>query len=169
MKVRLHKISPTRHVFEAQLPDGTCSRNELDSRSFLRHDLMHWCVEHRANVHDALYGAIERSEPLPQLATATEPMQGDGGSFPVVEALVGMMQGAAARPVDPAVFAPFACDYLRTQGLEPPAYLDAAFVTAVLADWHRLYGQWQSLRIGGVLELVPPAGNPDVSPAAPAR
>ncbi|MBK8096198.1 MAG: hypothetical protein IPK26_03780 [Planctomycetes bacterium] len=140
MQFRLHKLTPHRHLLLVQRDDGTTTRDELDSRSFVRHDLMHWCFENRAGITDAFLG---------QGAAPTTTSQ----AYAVTEVLVGMLQGVAGREVDPQQFVDRAAEYLPSQGHVLPPFVDAAFVRAVLAHWQRLYGQWQSLRVGGILEL----------------
>lgn len=150
MVIRLHKISPHRHVLEVVGEGG--SKRELDTRSFLRHDLMHWCIENRGGVDQALYGAMKRGEPLGAMSMSP----GDataGAALHGIEMLVGMMQGAELRNADPDEFVVTAREWFALQGQPAPPFLDAAFVRSVLADYRRLHGQWLSLRIGGVLEL----------------
>ena len=150
MVIRLHKISPHRHLLE--VVGDAASTRELDTRSFLRHDLMHWCVERRASIDGALFGKLGRGEPL----GATSMPAGDasaGTPLHGTEMLVGMMQGAELRGADPDEFVPTAREWFALQGQPVPPFFDAAFVRNVLADYRRLYGQWQSLRIGGVMEL----------------
>lgn len=140
MRFRLQKLTPQRHLLEVQRDDGTTTRDELDSRSFVRHDLMHWCVETRAGITDAFLGQ--------GAAPAT-----DSPAYAVTEVLVGMLQGVAERDVDPQRFVARAAEYLPSQGHALPPFVDAAFVRDVLAHWRRLHRQWQSLRVGGILEL----------------
>ena len=155
MVIRLHKISPHRHLLEVVGEGG--SKRELDTRSFLRHDLMHWCIEQRGGIDRALFGALGRGEPLgamsmpPGDASAVTPSHAT--EMLVTEMLVGMMQGAELRNADPDEFVVTAREWFALQGQPAPPFLDAAFVRSVLADYRRLHGQWSSLRIGGVLEL----------------
>src|SRR5262245_52642051 len=58
MHVHLHKKSAARHVLEVQRPDGSSSSTELESRSCLRHDLMHYAFERRAGLQRSFYGAV---------------------------------------------------------------------------------------------------------------
>jgi hypothetical protein len=150
MVIRLHKISPHRHLLEVVGEGG--SKRELDTRSFLRHDLMHWCIERRGRIDGALFGKLERGEPLGAMSTSP----GDAPAATALhgtEMLVGMLQGAEGRDADPDEFVAAAREWFALQGQQLPAFCDAAFVRNVLADYRQLYGQWQSLRIGGVLEL----------------
>jgi hypothetical protein len=150
MAIRLHKISPQRHLLE--VAGDAASTRELDTRSFLRHDLMHWCIECRGGIDGALFGKLGRGESLGAMSMPPGDLSA-GTPLHTTEMLVGMMQGAELRNADPDEFVVVAREYLALQGQQVPPFFDAAFVRDVLADYRRLYGQWQSLRIGGVLEL----------------
>src|SRR5262245_27343738 len=147
MRIRLIKKSDDRHVLEATRDDGSVAATEFESRSTLRHDLMHYAVEQRAGLRSSLFGTIAAGAvPSTKMTAAT-------GEIMVTEMLVGMLQGAAAKDVDADAFVPKVREWLQLQGQAMPDWFDAAFVRAVLTDYRRLFGQWQSLRRGGVLEL----------------
>ena len=152
MLVRFRKRTPDRHVFEIVRDDGSVSAIELDTRTFLRHDLMHYVLERRAGLASSLYGTLGSGAEPAKLR-----MQPGAVSAPdelhATEILVGMLQGAVAKDADAAAFVPLAREYLELQGRPMPAFLTPDFVRGVLADYRRLYAQWQSLRVGGVLEL----------------
>src|SRR5262245_56744392 len=147
MRVRLIKKTDDRHVFEATRDDGSVTSAEFETRSTLRHDLMHYAVEQRAGLRSSLFGTIAAG------AVPSTKMTAAAGEIHGTEIVVGMLQGAAANDVDADAFVRKVRDRLALQGQAMPAYLDAAFVRAVLAHYRRLFGQWQSLRRGGVLEL----------------
>jgi hypothetical protein len=157
MRVRFRKLSPDRHAFEIVRDDGSTSRTELETRSFLRHDLMHLALERRARLQDSLYGTLGKgAEPGSMRAAAPGAMPPTDAHAPEIagtEVLVGMLQGAAHRGVDPSAFMTFASEWLGQLGQPVPPFLTADFVRQVLSDYERLHGQWQSLRIGGVLEI----------------
>jgi hypothetical protein len=155
MRVRFTKLSPDRHAFEIVRDDGSTSRTELETRSFLRHDLMHWALERRARLLDSLYGTLGKGVDPGSMRAADPPADElTADQLPRTEVLVGMLQGAAQRGVDPVAFVPFASEHLRQVGQPVPAFLTADFVRQVLGDYERLHRQWQSLRIGGVLEVT---------------
>jgi len=157
MRVRFRKLNPDRHAFEIVRDDGSTSRTELETRSFLRHDLMHLALERRARLLDSLYGTLGKgADPGAMRGVAPGAMPATGPhttELAGTEMLVGMLQGAAQRGVDPAAFMTFATEWLGQLGQPVPTFLTADFVRQVLGDYERLHGQWQSLRIGGVLEI----------------
>jgi hypothetical protein len=156
MRVRFHRLSRDRHAFEIVRDDGSTSRTELETRSFLRHDLMHLVLERRARLQDSLYGTLQKgADPGSMRAEMPGAMPPTHAPTELAgtEVLVGMLQGAAQRGVDPAAFVTFASEWLGQLGVPMPAFLTADFVRQVLSDYERLHRQWQSLRIGGVLEV----------------
>ncbi|HLQ37859.1 MAG TPA: hypothetical protein VK348_08665 [Planctomycetota bacterium] len=155
MRIRLHKSSHERHVLEVQRADGTTSRHELETRSCLRHDLMHWAFERRAGLGDSFYGKVERGIDLAglRMAAPMPAMAPEPDELLATEILVGMFQGAIKFNAEPAAFVAKAREMLELQGHAVPAFLSPELVRDVLADYRRLVGQWESLRPGGVLEL----------------
>lgn len=82
---------------------------------------MHWAFERAAGLRDSFRGQLERGNdpdqdrtamaaPAPSLAPA---------EVHATEMLVGMLQGAAARDVDPVAFVAFADEMLATVQSDP--------------------------------------------------
>jgi hypothetical protein len=162
MRIRLHKTHRDRHLMEVQRDDGTTLRRELETRSTLRHDLMHWTYERAAGLIDSFWGRLARGDDPDQDRTAmAAPAGGAPAELHATEVLVGMLQGAAADDVDPAAFVAKAAEWLALLGQPVPPFLTPDLVRAVLARYRQLVGQWDFLRHGGVLELeasfAPPA------------
>jgi hypothetical protein len=149
MRIRLIKQTAERHVLEVTRDDGSVSATELETRSLLRHDLMHYAVEQRAGLRSSLLGSIAAGAEPSTKMTAADP------EIMVTEVLVGMLQGAAAKDADgdADAFVLQVREWLALLGLAMPEWFDAAFVRAVLHHYRQLFVQWQSLRRGGVLEL----------------
>ncbi|MFY9345714.1 MAG: hypothetical protein WAT39_24700 [Planctomycetota bacterium] len=156
MRVLLHKTWHDRHVMEVHRADGTTLRRELETRSTLRHDLMHWAFEHAAGLRDSFFGRLERGDD-PDQGGGAMAVQPPGGPPPAevhaTEMLVGMLQGAVARAVEPGAFVAFAGEMLAQHGQRTPAFFTPELVRTVLAHYRQLVGKWDSLRHGGVLQL----------------
>jgi hypothetical protein len=58
MKVAFVKLSDQRHVVRVERNDGTNESVELDSRSFLRHDLAHFAVELELDLTAGVWGSV---------------------------------------------------------------------------------------------------------------
>src|SRR5262245_32941665 len=120
MRIRLIKKTDDRHVLEAVRDDGSVASAEFETRSTLRHDLMHYAVEQRAGLRSSLFGTIAAgAEPSTKMTAAA-------GEILVTEVVVGMLQGAAAKDVDADAFVPKVREWLQLQGQAMPAWLGAA-------------------------------------------
>jgi hypothetical protein len=64
MRVLLTKISDARHRLDVVRDDGSVAGAELDSRSFLVHDLAHFAVEKEAGLGLGFWGALAAGGPL---------------------------------------------------------------------------------------------------------
>jgi hypothetical protein len=58
MKVAFVKLSDQRHTVRVERNDGTNESVELDSRSFLRHDLVHFAVELELGLTAGVWGSV---------------------------------------------------------------------------------------------------------------
>jgi hypothetical protein len=58
MKIAFVKLSDQRHAVRVQRSDGTNDSVELDSRSFLRHDLSHFAVELELELAAGVWGSV---------------------------------------------------------------------------------------------------------------
>ena len=82
MIVRFTRLSPTHHRFEALRDDGSIESRELETRSLLNHDLVHFALESEGELKDGFYGTLAR-----------------GGSYDN-EAAAAVESVAAATPAD---------------------------------------------------------------------
>jgi hypothetical protein len=64
MEVRLTKLSDHRHAVAVVRDDGSGERAEVDSRSFLRHDLAHFAVESELGLTGGYWGSVAAGAPL---------------------------------------------------------------------------------------------------------
>jgi hypothetical protein len=64
MEVVFCKVSDDRHVVRVQRDDGTSESVELDSRSFLRHDLAHYAVESELGLSGGVWGSVAQGGSL---------------------------------------------------------------------------------------------------------
>lgn len=85
MKVAFTKLSDERHVVRVDRGDGTFESIELESRSFLRHDLAHFAVELELGLHGGVWGSVARGGSL-----AGDGL--DGADMGLAETVSGPMQ-----------------------------------------------------------------------------
>ena len=150
MRVRFTKLTDATHRFEVLRDDGSSERAELETRSFLLHDLVHFAVEAEANIQDGFYGLLAEGVPFAQLkelgpgpsAGPTEPSPG----LALAETLVGPLQtyfrGRDTERLSPELEARFS--QLTHDG----------FLAGVSERMRRLQGHWRAIPYGETLELI---------------
>ncbi|MBS1154070.1 MAG: hypothetical protein H6Q89_5768 [Myxococcaceae bacterium] len=67
MHVLFTKLSDLRHRVEVVRADGTREKAELDTRSFLTHDFIHYAVEAISGMTWGFFGTLAAGAPLRQL------------------------------------------------------------------------------------------------------
>ena len=60
MKILLTKLTDDRHQLAIERDDGSTESVELETRSFLLHDLVHYAVEAEAKIDDGFWGLLAR-------------------------------------------------------------------------------------------------------------
>ena len=56
--IKFTNVSPTRHRFEMIREDGSREQADLETKTFLFHDLLHFAVESEAFLADSFYGKL---------------------------------------------------------------------------------------------------------------
>jgi hypothetical protein len=64
VEISFCKLSDDRHAVRVMRDDGTSDSVELDSRSFLRHDLAHHAVESELGLSGGVWGSVARGGSL---------------------------------------------------------------------------------------------------------
>ena len=64
MDIAFTKISDKRHAVAIRRADGSSERIELDTRSFLRHDLAHFAVELEIPIKGGYWGSVSAGASL---------------------------------------------------------------------------------------------------------
>ena len=147
MIVRLTKLSDERHRFEAWRDDGSHEAADLETRSLLLHDLVHYAVESRAGLARGFFGCLAAGVSLARLGDREAPLMDEEPDLAYAERLVGPMQSL------------FRGRMTRARYLEL-THLDAAFVTDVLEHLRRLDGRWRATRYRDAMDLPWPAAGP---------
>jgi len=142
MIVGFVKISDRRHLVEVRRRDGTSEQVELDSRSFLRHDLAHYAVEAELGLAAGVWGSVA--------AGASFDSRGiDGADVELAERLAGPIQTAIRVRAEP--------DRIHAVLL---AVLGTEVSTDVAASLHHriraLMGAWAATPYGDVMTLTWP-------------
>jgi hypothetical protein len=139
--VRFTRLSPTRHRFEAIRDDGAIETRELETRSLLKHDFVHFALESEGKLRDGFYGALARGGSYETEAAAA------------VESVVGPLQGALKDEIDPAAFVARFRRVQESIGSHAPEWLNEDLIARTVARIRQLQGQWQATPFGQTMEL----------------
>jgi len=155
MQVRFIKESPERYCLECVRDDGSTTAASLEFRSYFKHDLMHFVVEHRARLQDSFFGMVKAGKDL--AALSPKAIRESAASFPVeiqvTEIIVAALQGASKTEPDYQEACHKISDYLTLFSLATPPYLTPDFCQRVAAEHRSLLGRWGQLRGGESLEF----------------
>jgi len=149
LRVRWTRLTNDRHRFHAIAADGTEFVRELESRSLLFHDFVHFAVESEAGLWGSFYGPLARGEgeqPSAELATT--------------EIVVGSLQSASKGDVDAGVFVGRIQTYLDQIGQTSPRWLTPAMIERILRRLRQIKGQWAAAPFGEPMELEFPGRPP---------
>lgn len=155
MKVIFHKTSHERYTLECIRDDGNATRaDDLEAKSTIRHDLMHFVFESRAKLRNSFYGLVASGKAIDELAPQEDAQPHGGDEARRTEMLVGVMQGAALQdPLDPDKALAIATNMCQAHGEEMPAFLTADLVRAIVTDYKQLVRQWEDTKTGDTLAL----------------
>lgn len=150
LTIRFTKVSDARHRIEVVRDDGTRDAVELETRSFLLHDLIHYAVESEAGLRQSFYGALAVGRGYEELSNR-QPLAGE---ILMTERVVGAMTGAAKGQVTATQVIAAMKNLLDAHDEAMPPWLTRAFVERALERLRRLQGQWKATRFGETLELA---------------
>ena len=144
MLIRLTRLTNERHRLEFVRDDGTREAHELETRSALLHDLVHYAVETEAGLHASFYGLMAGGKTYEGLMTdpptGPEAMQTEQ----VVVRVQGIAKNDSWSDVDPESFAESIAAGSRSLGHEPPAWLTGDLIVRVRERLRRVQGQWRA-------------------------
>ncbi|MDH5672644.1 MAG: hypothetical protein OEZ06_10875 [Myxococcales bacterium] len=144
MRVLFTKIADARHRVQVLREDGFSETVELETRSFLLHDLAHYAVEAEARLERGFYGLLAAGVSLERL--------NDRDQEPVDEQL--MLAERLAAPMQSVFRQRLSRErYLQqAQGLGVD-FVCEAFVDAVLERLRHLTGHWKATPYRAPMQL----------------
>jgi hypothetical protein len=157
MRITFHKISDERHALELTRGDGRRERVECETRSYLRHDLLHYAVESEAGVRSGLWGSLARGKTLAKTLAEMNDREGQAmasGSdeMAAVEQLVGALHGAEKLGPAAEVVAGMR-RFAASLGATLPPWFTAELVAAVQERMRQLVGRWRATAYGSAMDL----------------
>ncbi|HEY5566676.1 MAG TPA: hypothetical protein VIM81_05460 [Gammaproteobacteria bacterium] len=157
MLIRLTRLTNERHRLEFVRDDGTREAHELETRSALLHDLVHYAVETEAGLNASFYGRLASGKTYDALMTEPsadpEAMQTEH----VVVRIQVVAKNDTWSGVDPENFAESIAASFRSVDHEPPAWLTGDLIVRVRERLRRVQGQWRATPFHQTLVLEFPA------------
>jgi hypothetical protein len=150
LTVRLTRISPTHHRFEAIRADGSEERLELETRSYLLHDLSHFALELAARRQDGFFGLLALGGAY---APTAETWSGEAGR---IEKVVAILQGAYKAGLNEADFRGRVHGAFEALDEHPPAWLTEQVALDAFETLRSFVGRWKATPFGDAMELVFP-------------
>ena len=100
LQTLLTRVSSTHHRFQYVRENGTGESVELETKTYLKHDVTHFVLESGAGLTDGFFGLLAQGRTLKELADISET------NFPTKEALnvervVGPLSGFLESDQDP--------------------------------------------------------------------
>ena len=139
VRVVFVKMSSQRHVVRVERSDGTTESVELDSRSFLRHDLAHFAVELELKLSEGVWGSVARGGSLSGTGL-------DGEDITLAETLSGPMQTMMRTGADVA-------QIHEVLSRVAPEIGSPDLAERLHTRLRSLRGQWTATAYGGEMEL----------------
>lgn len=150
--IRLTRVSPTHHRFALERPDGTSEARELETKTFLLHDLVHFALESEAGLRRSFYGRLAQGAAYADFAEPAA-AAAHGPELLTTELLAGALQKALVGAFDPAAFRARFVEYLDSIGETPPAWLTVELLKRVQAHLRTVLGRWRATPFGAPMEL----------------
>ena len=153
LALRFTRVSPTHHRFEYRRADGTGETVEMETRSLLFHDLLHYAVESEAGLRGSFYGILGKIGGYEELSLAGGAAL--GGEIAITERVVGALSGALRDDdQDDVAFVAEVSRFLDIDDVRAPRWLTPVFVAAVRERMRQLTGRWNATPVGQTMALA---------------
>lgn len=158
MLIRLTRLTNERHRLELVRDDGSREARELETRSALLHDLVHYAVETEAGLKASFYGLLASGKTYEALTAQPSADPEAMQTELVVVRIQAIAKNDAWAAVEPEGLVQSIIAGFRSLGHEPPAWLSGDLIVRVRERLRRVQGQWRATPFHQTLELeFPPA------------
>ncbi|MEO6536215.1 MAG: hypothetical protein ABIT47_00850 [Candidatus Paceibacterota bacterium] len=152
IKISFVRISPTHHRFSYERENGSGESIELETKTYLLHDFVHFCVESEAQLTGGFYGQLAQGSTFADLVgTPNSELSGMGLD---VERVVGALTGVVQGRITPDALLDGLKNLYQAYGKPIPGWVNQEYIAQVSERYRKLNGQWNSLRFGERLDLV---------------
>ena len=142
--IKFTNVSPTRHRFEMIREDGSREQADLETKTFLFHDLLHFAVESEAFLTDSFYGKLLKGESYRSLSERKmeATVLTEGKEIMMTERVVGVMTGVLQSDASPEAAINGLRNLLSASGERFPTWFSEEFVVCVKERMSVLWGEW---------------------------
>jgi hypothetical protein len=144
MLIRLTRLTNDRHRLEIERQDGTREARELETRSALLHDLVHYAVEIEAGLKASFYGRLASGTTYDALIAEPPPDAEAMQTEAVVARVQGFTKSDAWFGADAESLAETIAAGFRSLGGTPPPWLSGELLARVRERLRRVQGQWHA-------------------------
>jgi hypothetical protein len=151
----MKKVSPTHHAFTMVFEGGGKETVELETKTYLYHDLLHFAVESEAGLSDSFYGRLLKGYRYDELSLPEMPTLASGGDHEglMTERIVGLMTGVLRHDSGPEEAMHGLDNLLSASGDNIPVWFTADFVLKVKERMRKLEGEWKGTPFGESMTL----------------
>lgn len=156
MQIALKKVSPTHHAFTLLFAGGGKETIQLETKTYLYHDMLHFAIESEAKLIDAFYGRLARGYRYEELALPEMPVAKNGGDSEglMVERVVGLMTGVLKHGASSEAAISGLHNLLSASGEEVPPWFTESFIEKITERMRTLMGEWNGTPFGETMTLT---------------
>lgn len=153
MRIFLKRLDEKRHRLDIERDDGSRDGIDLETKSTLIHDLLHFAVETEAGLKDGFWGSLAAGRTFAQLGgDAEEGMRGASDELALIERIVGAMSGSVKGASATRMMEGFR-NFALAQDAPLPAWLDEDFIARVQERMRQLLGHWNGTPFADKMSL----------------
>ena len=152
LTLKIKRISHTHHTLEYKREDGTGESTELESKTFLMHDFVHYCVEKEAGLTDGFFGLLEKGCTYESLSYKDKEHP-DCKVTEDIERVTGVMTGVVKGDATVSQTKDIFQNMYNAYNTPQPSWINESNLTNAHERYKRLMGEWNSLKFGETLEL----------------
>lgn len=154
LQIFITQISPTHHRFEYKRKDGTGESSEIETKSFLIHDFVHFVLETQAEIQNGFYGLLDQGYSYNELSVSPDadlPTKEALNVERIVGPLSSFLEKTDTQNIDS--FLSIINNMFDSYEEPVPEWLTKEILSKTITHYKQLKGEWRSLSFGKTLEL----------------
>ena len=155
MNIFLTKISDDRHRLDVKRENGSRDGIELESKSTLVHDFLHFALESSIGTQEGFWGALAAGKTLADMNDRSgASMREYAGTMADIEQLVGALTNVAKGTASADEIIAAVRNMRAAAGKPVPDWFNAQTIEDVRERMRKLQGHWNATPFGGIMELT---------------